>query len=157
MITESGAPLDKENNTQLALAIGAMIATSTLRATALEAQGLSDLVKLLTPKRLDDAFKGANQLLTGTSNLQRLPGGTKIQMGTIVTSATADVRVTFPEMYASAPRGLIVNHANYSAGSTSSNFLATPANITTSGFDVSARIANTDARAVVTVSWLAFS
>ncbi|MCP3881669.1 MAG: hypothetical protein GY701_25255, partial [Sulfitobacter sp.] len=49
-------------------------------ATAAEAQALASAVVALTPARLADAFRGANQSLN-PNGYQRLPGGLIIQWG----------------------------------------------------------------------------
>lgn len=56
------------------------------RATAAEAQALSDTVRALTPAMLAEAFKGANQS-AGSSGYQRLPGGVIIQWGSVTTDS----------------------------------------------------------------------
>lgn len=54
-------------------------------ATTAQAQAKTDDTVLLTPKKLDDSFLGANQLVSGTSGAQVLPGGFILQ-GFTVTS-----------------------------------------------------------------------
>ena len=49
-------------------------------ATADEAQALASAVVALTPARLADAFKGANQSMSG-NGYQKLPGGLIMQWG----------------------------------------------------------------------------
>jgi hypothetical protein len=65
-------------------------------ATAAEAQALASAVVALTPARLADAFKGANQSLVG-NGYQKLPGGLIIQWGTSgVAPVDGSLDVTFP-------------------------------------------------------------
>lgn len=55
-------------------------AKTTVASTA-QAQGLTSNTTLLTPLRLAEAFKGANQSLAG-NGFQKLPGGLILQWGT---------------------------------------------------------------------------
>lgn len=57
-------------------------------ADTAEAQALASAVVALTPARLADAFKGANQSLS-TNGYQRLPGGLIIQWGRLAIGDTA--------------------------------------------------------------------
>jgi hypothetical protein len=75
--------------------------TKTTVASTAQAQAQTSNTTLLTPLRLDDAFKGVNQSL-GTSGFQELPGGVIIQWGTIAAgSLTANVTLpkTFPNAF----------------------------------------------------------
>lgn len=62
-------------------------------ATTAQAQALTSDSVLLTPKKLSDAFKGANQLLASGGSYQVLPGGLIIQ--TFFTG-NGSGNVTFP-------------------------------------------------------------
>lgn len=62
-------------------------------ATTPQAQAQTDDTTLLTPKKLSDAFKGANQLQTGGQFYQVLPGGAIIQS---FFSTGGSNRITFP-------------------------------------------------------------
>ena len=65
-------------------------------ADAAEAQALASAVVALTPARLADAFKGANQSLNSTG-YQKLPGGLIVQWGTnTIPAGTANNPVTLP-------------------------------------------------------------
>ena len=64
-------------------------------ADAAEAQALASAVVALTPARLADALKGANQLLYG-NGYQRLPGGLIIQWGICVPGSFVTFPVAFP-------------------------------------------------------------
>jgi hypothetical protein len=68
-------------------------------ATAAEAQALASAVVALTPARLADAFKGANQQLSA-NGYQKLPGGLIIQWGEVEVYSNGSnggtVSVTFP-------------------------------------------------------------
>lgn len=65
-------------------------------STTGQAQGLTDNTSVLSPLRLAEAFKGANQVLA-SSGRQLLPGGLLRQWG-VVTGVTtnATISVTFP-------------------------------------------------------------
>lgn len=65
-------------------------------ATTALAQALTDDATALTSKKLDDAFRGANQLLAGVG-YQRFPGGLLIQQGAVQILAGGYTRnVVFP-------------------------------------------------------------
>lgn len=71
-------------------------------ATAAESQGLTDLVRALTPGRLTSAFQGSNQNLAA-NGYQRLPGGVILQWGTTAALAlNATQVVTLPIAYPTA-------------------------------------------------------
>lgn len=65
-------------------------------ATTAIAQGLTDDVLALTAKKLDDAFKGANQSMSGISPYQRLPGGWWVVLGGFTFNGGTATTVTFP-------------------------------------------------------------
>lgn len=66
-------------------------------ATAAESQGLTDLVRALTPGRLASAFQGSNQTLSA-NGYQRLPGGVILQWGTTasIASNASSGTITYP-------------------------------------------------------------
>lgn len=66
-------------------------------ATALEAQGFSDALRIITPATLAAAFQGSNQALSPTGR-QRLPGGLLLQWGFSSVDITTETTttVTFP-------------------------------------------------------------
>lgn len=64
-------------------------------ASNAQAQALSSDTTLITPLKLFQAFKGANQLLSPTG-YQKLPGGLVIQWGTGTSSSSGLVTATFP-------------------------------------------------------------
>lgn len=73
--------------------------TQSRIASTAQAQALSDDLALLTPKKLADALKGANQSLV-TNGYQKLPGGLILQFmaapQTVNSSATATFPLAFP-------------------------------------------------------------
>lgn len=75
-----------------------LIAALPVSSTA-QAQGFTNNTSVLTPLRLADAFKGANQLTT-TNGYQKLPGGLIKQWGGAVTNGSGvgvvSLPVTFP-------------------------------------------------------------
>lgn len=71
-------------------------AKTTVASTA-QAQALSSNTVLVTPLRLTEAFKGANQSITaGSDGYQILPGGLIVQWGIVSTGAANPHTVTFP-------------------------------------------------------------
>ncbi|MFY2842306.1 gp53-like domain-containing protein [Achromobacter ruhlandii] len=82
-------------------------------ATTAQAQALVDDLVLLTPKKLDDAFMGANQSLGSNSFYQKHPGGLLVQGGNF-TAATADFLVTFPIAFVAAPISIVATVAGNS-------------------------------------------
>lgn len=88
------------------------------RATAAEAQGLSDAARAITPATLAAALQGANQQL-GANGYQRLPGGLILQWGTgagapdevsgssPVLGYFADIAVVFPVAFPTALLALV--------------------------------------------------
>lgn len=72
-------------------------AGSMKRATTALAQGLTDDATALTPKKLADAFKGANQNLAA-SGYQRLPGGMIVQWG-VSAGGNDGMTVTLPTAF----------------------------------------------------------
>lgn len=68
-------------------------------ATTAIAQGLTDDVLALTAKKLDDAFKGANQSMSGISPFQRLPGGWWLVLGGFSFNGGTATTVTFPTAF----------------------------------------------------------
>lgn len=102
-VGNTGKNFDGSINVSWSLAeIGVTAATETASgiikiATAAEAQALASAVAALTPARLADAFKGANQSLAA-SGYQKLPGGLIIQWGTAPpsTGTTVSFPIAFP-------------------------------------------------------------
>ncbi|KXJ63053.1 hypothetical protein AXY46_03280 [Achromobacter xylosoxidans] len=64
-------------------------------ATTAQAQAQTDDARALTSKKLADAFKGSNQLLSSTAGFQKLPGGLILQWGN-ASAVGGTVTVTFP-------------------------------------------------------------
>lgn len=64
-------------------------------ATTAEAQALLNDANALTPKKLADAFKGANRSLS-LNGYQKLPGGLIIQWGTSNNASVNPLTVTLP-------------------------------------------------------------
>lgn len=75
----------------------------TTVASTTQAQALASNTTLLTPLRLAEAFKGANQTLSATGK-QVLPGGFIMQWTTLTTSVSGFSTFTFPTTF---PNGLI--------------------------------------------------
>lgn len=73
-------------------------------ATTAQAQGLTDDLALLTPLKLADAFKGANQDFVPSSKRQTLPGGLIIHFGEMATSASGPASITYPKPF---PNGVL--------------------------------------------------
>lgn len=108
VLTAAGLTPSDGDLTQLSASIAALIAAATPdasesvkgiieRATAAEAQALTDNVRALTPARLASALQGSNQVLGGGSGYQKLPGGLIVQWGgPVTTSGSTGVAVTFP-------------------------------------------------------------
>jgi hypothetical protein len=113
-------------------------------ATAAEAQALASATVALTPARLADAFKGANQSLS-SSGYQKLPGGLIIQWG----NATTNTAVTFPITFPSACRQVFVSN---SAGST---WVAAASSITNTGFSLGGWVPSNGVAGNFNASWLA--
>lgn len=97
---------------------GTNIYSATTLASAAEAQGYSNLTKLLTPGTLNAAFQGANQNLSGTV-WQRLPGGVLIQSGTL--SAATSGTLVFPVAYSSSTNYRVFIQADAVAGTFSTS------------------------------------
>lgn len=124
VITDAELTPDHTDLTQLSAAIQAMItaslapdASETVKgiieiATAAEAQALTDDVRALTAKKLDDAFKGGNQLLAA-AGYQKLPGGLILQWVKTRTSGdTISWPIAFPTVLFSACSGYAGNPAS---------------------------------------------
>lgn len=98
------------------------IEAGVLLASDAEAQTFTNLKKLLTPARLDGAFKGANQSLV-TNGYQRLPGGLILQWGTSANvSANSGLAVTLPIAFPNNFFNLSVTRRDTAAGSTAYAF-----------------------------------
>lgn len=82
-------------------------------ATTAQAQALSNDAAALTPKKLDDAFKGSNQSQSATSGYQKLPGGYILVYGGYQFSGGTTATATFPITYPNQCIGVWpVNPAN---------------------------------------------
>lgn len=118
------------------------------RATAGEAQGLSDTERAITPATLAAAFKGAN--LSETPNgFQRLPSGIIFQWG-IATTSGGGASVTFPVAF---PSGVFVVAASINAANT--NRLVSTGSYLNSGFPAYVFDASTGLNADATFNWVA--
>lgn len=108
-IGNTGKSFDGSANVSWSLAeIGVTAATESSAgivelATTAEAQALASAVVALTPARLADAFKGANQSLS-SNGYQKLPGGLIIQWGaaTVTTDSNGNATITFPIAFTTA-------------------------------------------------------
>lgn len=79
-------------------------------ASTAQAQALTSDAVLLTPKKLDDAFKGANQSFASSTFYQKHPGGL-LQQGGAVLGVTADFLITFPVAFISPPVSVVASVA----------------------------------------------
>lgn len=70
-------------------------------ASTAQAQALTDDATALTPKKLADAFKGANQSLL-SNGFQKLPGGLSLQWCTVSGSVGGTAVATFPFAFPNA-------------------------------------------------------
>lgn len=82
-------------------------------ATELEAQGWVSNIVALSPLRLSDAFKGANQSL-GTNGFQKIPGGFILQWGSA--SVTSGGTITFPTTFPNSVHSIVAVHGNGAVG-----------------------------------------
>jgi hypothetical protein len=79
----------------------------TTVASAAQSQALTSNNVLLTPLRLADAFKGANQILSTSSGRQNLPGGLILQWGGY-SNSSATPNTLYPISFPTAfPNGVI--------------------------------------------------
>ena len=97
-----GMGLPKSSLAPSAGSVGVAELSADVRAFNGESQDWTNLLKLLTPKGLDDSLKGSNQLLA-TNGYQKLPGGLIIQWGKYIGTVSADgnspaisLPITFP-------------------------------------------------------------
>jgi len=88
VVVAAGLTPSKTNRAQVrdALAVLYFNSTTSVASTA-EAQSLTANNKVITPLRLSEAFKGANQSLAA-SGYQKLPGGLILQWGTFTSNAS---------------------------------------------------------------------
>jgi hypothetical protein len=115
-------------------------AKTTVASTA-QAQALTSNTTLITPLRLAEAFKGANQSLT-SAGFQKLPGGLIIQWGQSATSAGTGTLVSLPVTFPNAIFiALATDRADTSASSLEKTSIGT-AGFTTSGFNIISEIAS---------------
>jgi hypothetical protein len=70
-------------------------------ASTAQAQALTDDTLALTPKKLDDAFKAANQSL-GANGFQKLPGGLLLQWCVVSGASGGTAAATFPMAFPTA-------------------------------------------------------
>lgn len=80
VVEAAGIPLSARDDTQMLSALQALGLGGY--ASSADARALSSLTKLLSPRRLADAFRGSNQSLLGRG-YQILPGGLIIQWGAV--------------------------------------------------------------------------
>lgn len=102
-LTAAGITPSKTTHNQVLAAVEALFfSLANDVASAAEVQAGTINTKVLTPLRLGDAYKGANQSLT-VSGYQRLPGGLIVQWGTTASAATdVQTTVTFPIAFPNA-------------------------------------------------------
>lgn len=90
-----GMGLPKSSLSTSAGSVGLAELSNEVRSFGSDSQDWTNVLKLLTPKGLDDSLKGGNQLLA-TNGYQKLPGGLIIQWGSVsVISGTVSI-VTLP-------------------------------------------------------------
>ena len=107
-------------------------------ADAAEAQALASAVVALTPARLADALKGANQSLSG-NGYQRLPGGLIIQWGRkAVGKISVDYlgTITFPIAFPNATFQVNATLYSYAGSSLDAAAAVTGHSLTGFGFTV---------------------
>lgn len=108
-------------------------AKTTVASTA-QAQALTSNTTLITPLRLSEAFKGANQSLSA-NGFQKLPGGRIEQWGTFTAdrnNTVVDSPILFPTTFPTAVRFIVVqpwDGVDANSGANSAVILAS-----TSGF-----------------------
>lgn len=123
-------------------------------ATAPQAQGFSNNTTLLSPLRLADALKGANQSLLANSNgYQILPGGLIIQWGVITTGTANPVLVNLPIAF---PNGLLsVNFTPVQGGGSPGSILGVVFDPSNTQINIDRRVSNTAASSTVGGRWMA--
>lgn len=82
-------------------------------ASTAEAQAWANNTKAISPLRLADAFKGANQSLA-TNGYQKLPGGLIIQWGQTIVTGNTNTTVTLPASFQADPFWAIAGYSNNS-------------------------------------------
>ena len=75
--------------------------SKTTVASTAQAQGWTSNTTLLTPLRLAESFKGANQLFAD-GGFQRMPGGLIIQWGSGIADATGKITGSWPTTFPTA-------------------------------------------------------
>lgn len=130
--------------------------TQSRIASTAQAQALADDTVLLTPKKLADAFKGANQSIGG-SGYQKLPGRLIVQWGGVPSVAGAAAAVTFPIAF---PNALVMRGAflNDVGGATPPGGFASVAALTDIKINMGINAwyaTNTRAPAGLTLWWIA--
>lgn len=98
-----GMGLPKSSLAPSAGSVGLAEISNEIRAFDSDAQDWTNLLKLLTPKGLDDSFKGSNQLLAN-NGYQKLPGGLIIQWGNTNQGTVANgvANIAFPIAFPNA-------------------------------------------------------
>lgn len=81
-------------------------------ANTVEAQDWTNAVKLLSPKGLNDAFKGGNQAFATAASYQKIPGGMIIQWGGLALTVDDQI-VTFPVTFPTACTAVVVSSAGF--------------------------------------------
>lgn len=88
------------------------IEAGTLIASDAEAQGFTNLKKLLTPEKLAKAFQGSNQTIAA-NGYQKLPGGLILQWGSATgINNSAATNITFPIAFPNACRSVVATHVS---------------------------------------------
>lgn len=104
-----GMGLPKSSLAPSAGSVGLAEISNEIRAFNGDAQDWSNLLKLLTPKGLNDSLKGSNQLLAA-NGYQKLPGGLIIQWGKTSTAvSSANLSVAFPVAFPNACVAVVSN------------------------------------------------
>lgn len=130
-----GMGLPKSSLAPSAGSVGLAELSNEVRASGGDAQDWSNLLKLLTPKGLNDSLKGSNQILL-PNGYQKIPGGLIIQWGLAATggAGTGLLDLTFPISFPNSLLGLSVT-AGASDGSVNASWDANSA----TGFRVATR------------------
>lgn len=126
VVVEAGLTPDHEDLGQVVEALQVMGLGGY--ASEADAQALSSLTKLLTPGRLDDAFKGDNQSIS-TNGYQILPGGLILQWG----ASQTPQQITFPIEFPTACLAVFATERGTPSGQIDNGISASP---TTTGVEI---------------------
>lgn len=125
--------------------------TKTTVASTTQSQAWSSNTTLITPLRLAEAFKAANQA-TATCGFQKLPGGIIVQWGLITTNGSSTASAAFPIPFPTACFQVVGGHDSAETSSTVGYVYGFSFNSTT--LTVGAR-ALTGATTLIGIRWIA--